>query len=385
MPDRAPLRVVFDAHAITAQRSGIGEYSAFLCAALLEACGDRIALSLYNRGRIARVRSAADIEAVAAGTPEGSLYAPGHQGEILRLMKNGQADLFHAPDFFAPWLLRSVPVVATIHDVVPLAHPELLGRSKKARFPWAFRAAVAMTLRRAARVITDSAFSRDELGRLLGADPGGIDIVPLASTLRPTGAALPARVAALLPAGGYFLSVGRHDPYKGLTLLLDAYALARLEAGPAFPLLAIGGKEDARYDIRGTVARLGLERAVVFTGYIARDELSALYAHARAFVMPSLYEGFGLPPLDAMAHGVPVLCSNRASLPEVTGDAALLVDPLDVRAFADALIAVAQNDTLRLSLIRNGGEQAGRFSWHRTAQRTADVYERVRRERTTAR
>ena len=135
MAETPPLRVVFDAHAITAERSGIGEYSAFLCAALIEECGERLELSLYGRGRCARVRSAGEIEEFCAGMPEGSLYAAAHQLEIPRLLNSGQTDLFHAPDFFAPWMLRRVPMVATIHDVVALAHPEMLGRSKKAKFP----------------------------------------------------------------------------------------------------------------------------------------------------------------------------------------------------------------------------------------------------------
>jgi alpha-1,3-rhamnosyl/mannosyltransferase len=385
MADARPLRVVFDAHAITAARSGIGEYSAFLCGALLEECGEAIELSLYGRGRIGQVRSAADIESFCAGMPEGSLYAASHQFEILRLLKSGHADLFHAPDFFAPWLLRRIPFVATIHDVVPLAHPEMLGRSKKAQFPALFRSVLRLTLRRAARVLTDSLFSRDEMLRLLGADPARIDVVPLAATLAPMDAPPPARVMDALRGRPYLLFVGRHDPYKGLALLLDAYAAARAECGGDFPALLIGGKEDARYDMRGAVTRLGLDNDVVFSGYVARDELSALYARAHAFVMPSLYEGFGLPPLDAMAHGVPVLCSSRASLPEVTGDAALLVDPVDTAAFTRALVAVARNGTLRSALIEHGAMQAQRFTWARTARMTMDVYQRVHREWTLRR
>jgi glycosyltransferase involved in cell wall biosynthesis len=147
-----------------------------------------------------------------------------------------------------------------------------------------------------------------------------------------------AQLAGGMRAGGYLLYVGRHDPYKGLPLLLAAFARARAAGSLGDVGLVITGSLDVRYDARALVAAHGLEDAVVCTDYVTREELGALYRHARALVLPSLYEGFGLPPLDAMLHDVPVLCSNRGSLPEITGDAALVCDPEDTEAFRNALV-----------------------------------------------
>jgi glycosyltransferase involved in cell wall biosynthesis len=226
-------------------------------------------------------------------------------------------------------------------------------------------------------VITDSTHSRNDIVRLLGADAGRIDVIPLAPTLEPTGAALAAAHAARLQPGKYFLYVGRQDPYKGLAHLLRAFSEARRGGGLDDLHLAVAGKSDARYGCGELAASLGLGESVVFLDYVEADALSALYAHALAYVHPSLYEGFGLPPLDAMRHGTPVVCSDRSSLPEVVGDAALLVDPENLEVFSDALRNIAENATLRSDLIQKGFLHAQRFSWNFSAKRTVDVYMRI--------
>ena len=180
--------------------------------------------------------------------------------------------------------------------------------------------------------------------------------------------------AAVLRAGRYLLYVGRHDPYKGLSHLFHAFAAARRAGGLDGVQLAVAGKRDPRYGHEDLAVSLGIASDVVFLDYVGVRELSALYANARAYVHPSLYEGFGLPPLDAMRHGVPVACSDRSSLPEVTGDAALLFDPEDGKAFSRALREITENATLRSVLIQKGSEQVTRFGWNHTARRTVDVY-----------
>jgi glycosyltransferase involved in cell wall biosynthesis len=371
-----PLRVVFDAHAITPRRSGIGEYSAKLLAAMCEAPDSGIELSLYANGRITPLRSADEIPTITAGIPDGSLYALKHQWELPLLLRRERCDLFHMPDFLAPPLLP-VPFVCTIYDLIPLAKPEYIARSLKVRLLPLYRAIVRRSARRAARVLTISEHSRRDIVRMLGIDAARIDVTPLAPTVDVNSAPWPQSLGGRLQRGRYLLYVGRHDPYKGLGLLLDAFAAASGDPALDDVTLAIAGALDARYGYKDKVVSLGLDDRVVFLDYVGEEQLSPLYANALAFVFPSLYEGFGLPPLDAMRHGVPVLCSERTSLPEVTGDAALLFDPEDSKAFASALREICGNSSLRDELKQSGFQRQEGFSWTITAALTIEAYKRA--------
>lgn len=376
MADSRRVRVVFDAHALSPHRSGIGEYSWHLLRALLCDFSGAVDLHLYVPSGIHPATSEDDILRLTADVRDGDFFRPAHQWRLPMLLRRGGYDLVHTPDFLVP-LLSPVPVVCTIHDIIPIVHPEFIPRSLKVRLLLLFRAWARRAARRSAAVITDSAHSRGDIARLLGADPARIDVIPLAPTLEPTGAALSAAHAALLQPEKYFLYVGRQDPYKGLAHLLRAFAEARRGGGLDGLRLAVAGKSDARYGYHELAASLGLTESVVFLDYVETADLSALYANALAYVHPSLYEGFGLPPLDAMRHGTPVICSDRSSLPEVVGDAALLVDPENVEAFSDALRNIAENATLRSDLIQKGVLHGQRFSWNFSAKRTVDVYMRI--------
>jgi glycosyltransferase involved in cell wall biosynthesis len=195
-------------------------------------------------------------------------------------------------------------------------------------------------------------------------------------------------------AGDYVLFVGTLQPRKNLTRLLEAFSLCGLQAPNKFgtptsnlqPVtsnlqLVIAGKKGWLYqDIFRRVEELGLENKVAFTGYVPEGDLPALLSGARLFVLPSLYEGFGLPVLEAMACGTPVVCSNVSSLPEVAGEAALLVDPLDVEGLAAAMKRVLGDETQQAELIARGFEQAQRFSWEKCAREVLAVLENVWKE-----
>ena len=370
--DRRP-RIVFDAHALTPHRSGIGEYSWHLLRALVRDFAGVIDLHLYVPSGIHPAADEHDVARLTADVRDGDFFRPVHQWRLPALLRRGGYDLLHSPDFLVP-LYSPVPVVCTIHDLIPLVHPEFIPRSLKVRLLPVFRAWARHAARRSAAVITDSAHSRGDILRLLGAGPDRVHVVPLAPTLDVTGAPLAPAHAAVLREGRYLLYVGRHDPYKGLSHLFHAFAGARRDGGLAGVQLAVAGKRDARYGHETLAASLGIAEDVIFLDYVASRDLSALYAHALAYVHPSLYEGFGLPPLDAMRHGVPVCCSDRSSLPEVVGDAALLFDPDDGKAFSDALREIAENATLRSDLIQNGRRQVERFSWNQSASRSVELY-----------
>lgn len=174
----------------------------------------------------------------------------------------------------------------------------------------------------------------------------------------------------------YILYVGSFDARKNLLGLLNAFSKLRQHL-PAWKLVIVGARKWKSTPVFEVVQRLQLEEYVHFTGFVEEADLPALYNGADLFVFPSLYEGFGLPVLEAMACGIPVVTSNTSSLPEVAGDAALLVDPMDVEAIAAAMQQVLSDPGLAAELRRRGLEQASKFSWERTARETLAVYEKV--------
>ena len=172
----------------------------------------------------------------------------------------------------------------------------------------------------------------------------------------------------------FVLYAGNIKPHKNVDRLIEAFALLRQRGYTDVRLLLIGDDISRYSSLRRLVHRHQLHQQVRFLGFVSVDTLAALYRLARVFVFPSLYEGFGLPPLEAMANGTPVITSNVSSLPEVVGDAALLIDPLDATSIADAMARVLTDADLRADLVRRGRERAKAFSWERSVARTHEIY-----------
>jgi len=235
---------------------------------------------------------------------------------------------------------------------------------------------------RAARIIADSQATKRDLVERYRVDPAKIAVVYPGydeATFRPVGdrETIEAVKVRYGVAGDYILFVGTIQPRKNLIRLIEAFAnlrtckLANLQ-------LVIAGKRGWLYEaVFRRVEELGLEGQVIFTGYVAEEDLPALLSGARLFAFPSLYEGFGLPVLEAMACGTPVVCSKASSLPEVTGDAALLFDPLDVEGLTAAMGRILGDEKLREELVERGLERARGFSWERCARQTLAVLESV--------
>jgi glycosyltransferase involved in cell wall biosynthesis len=372
-----PMRVVFDGHALSQHRSGIGVYSHRLLEELIRGYHGDVEVHVYACGRIVHVPTMESLETAVRGVSDGDLYAFEHQWELPRLLGRHAYDIFHSPDFLFPFMIRRTAVVTTIHDLIPVVMRSYLRRSMKVRLYPLTWLSLRIAAGRARRVLTVSEHSRNDIMRYLRIPGDRIDVTPVGPMLPLSDVSLAAPFTTGLEAGKYFLYVGRHDPYKGIDLMLRAFAEAVRSMDLPDIRVVITGKEDERYPVSTEVRRLGLENRVLLAGYVQDDQLSALYRHALALVMPSLYEGFGVPPLDAMHHGTPVICSNRASLPEVVGDAALVVDPEDTGAFSHALVEIHRNATLRSSLITRGYERERRFSWRATAEATLLSYERA--------
>ena len=235
--------------------------------------------------------------------------------------------------------------------------------------------------RAASRVIAISQATKDDLVQQCGIEPDKITVVYFGwdETMQPVEdeATIEKVKARYGIRGDYVLHVGTLQPRKNLGRLLEAYAMVRKQAKRGeTPCLVMAGRKGWLCDqIFQQVERLGLESEVVLPGYVPQDDLPALLSGARLFVFPSLYEGFGLPVLEAMACGTPVLCSNVSSLPEVAGDAALLVDPLDVKSMAEAMNRLLQDEGLRSQLVERGYRQVRQFSWERCARETLAVLE----------
>ncbi len=287
-----------------------------------------------------------------------------------------QAALAHVP-YFAPPLRPSIPTVVTVHDLIPLVLPQYRG-SPLARLYFRL---VTLALPRAAHVVTDSDYSRREILARFGLPPDRVTTVHLAAAdrFRPTSAAEQDAVRARYGLPDQFiLYLAGFDVRKDVQTLLRAYAELERQ-GVGLPLVCAGGlPRDSAVtpDPRRQAADLGLNR-VLFPGWIRAEDQPALLSAATAFCFPSRYEGFGLPPLEAMACGTPTVVADATSLPEVVGDAALRHPPGDWQALADGLRRLLADADLRADLRERGPARARQFSWARVAAETHAVYQRA--------
>ncbi len=286
-------------------------------------------------------------------------------------------DLVHDPTGVTPFLFGGgrARTVVTVHDVFAWSCP---GTSTLLD-TLIYRHWLPRVLPRVDTVITDSQASKADIVRFLGIPAARVRViyVGVSAAFRP---ASQSEIAVVRSSYGlsdrYILFVGSVEKRKNLRGLLRAYAcLRRMEE--TCPLVVAGVRRRKYTAIMETLWELDLEKHVIFTGYVPDADLPALYSGADLFVFPSLYEGFGLPPLEAMACGTPVVCSNAASLPEVVGDAAITVDPYDVEGLAEAMRRVLTDANLRQELREKGLQRAKQFTWERAARETIAVYQKV--------
>lgn len=285
-------------------------------------------------------------------------------------------DLYHSLYDFVPPRVRAGRIVLTLHDLTWIEQPDLCFDE---RFAWVkarvtnlyARATMPYAVRRADRVITVSAHTRDRGIAVLGLDPARVRVVHHGVD---DGEFPPAPTGAL--AGRpYFLCLGNTKPYKNTRGAVEAFARLRGEGRPC--RLVITGRGDSQPNLEALAARLGVLDAVEFTGSVPHARLLDLLHGAVALVFPSLVEGFGLPLIEAMSAGCPVVGSAAPTVVEICGDAALLPDPSDPARIADAMRLMIEDDAARLEFRRRGFERAGEFDWQRCAARTLDVYREV--------
>jgi glycosyltransferase involved in cell wall biosynthesis len=290
-----------------------------------------------------------------------------------------KADLAHVPHWGPP-LSSPVPLVVTVHDVIPLVLPGYRG-GWKVRL---YTALVTAATRGAALVLTDSDASRRDILRLIGLPEDRVRTVYLAAGPEYTPTQTDwrddeARRAKYQLPEAYVLYLGGFDRRKNVDALLSAWTWTGSAVGQSYPLVLAGAvpKPDGRLfdDLHAMVSRLDIADSVHFAGPIDEADKPAVYRGAGAFVYPSAYEGFGLPPLEAMASGVPVVTTNNGSIGEVVGDAAFLIDPADTRKFGAGIITVLVEPSVADHLKVRGLERARQFTWEKTARQTAAAYE----------
>lgn len=287
-------------------------------------------------------------------------------------------DLVHwSNKYFLP--VPGLASVVTVHDIIPIVHPDFVPAENTSYLRWRLR----QIDRHASRVLTDSVHTRQDLMERVGIAEERIDVIPLAAseTFRPPEDRV-AQVEVLqrygLRHGEYVLYVGTIEPRKNLVRLAQAFKVV-IERHPDLEtrLGLAGGRGWLTEEIDRGLAATNLGDRLLLPGRISDADLPALLNGARVVVYVSLYEGFGLPPLEAMASGAAVIASNTTSLPEVVGDGGLLVDPLDVDAIADAIDRVLTDDALHAELAQRGLQRASLFSWTRTAELTMNTYRKA--------
>jgi glycosyltransferase involved in cell wall biosynthesis len=370
------MRIAVDATAVRSLNHGIGTYVANLLVNLVEVELDNFYLVYMNRAAIRDY-------SVLAFSPDRIHFAPVTSNRPLRLLQEQllmsrsaagrNAALFWGCHNTLP-AVRACPQVVTIHDLGMITVPQFYPRAKVAYFRWAITRAVE----RAAVIVAVSEFTRAELVRVLGVPETRIKVVlcGIGSQFRridDSERITYVRHKYRLPAQ-YIFALGVPEPKKNLERLILAYAeLKRIRRDA--PRLVIGGGRSYGWQ-NGPIFRTAetLRDDVLFTDFITHDELPIIYSLADMFVFPSLYEGFGVPPIEAMACGAPVITSNAASLPEVTGGAALLVNPLSEEEITAAMVRLLDDAQLRMTLRERGLANAQRFNWRSAASKMIGIF-----------
>ncbi len=373
------MHVCLDGRCITDHFPGIGRYVHSLVGALADlAPDDRFSVLVTPGQRSGRFplsllaeRPNVFLVPVGAG-----VFNPIGQWRCRSAIQRTGADLFHATYWLGPWW-PGLPTVLTCYDLIGRRAPGMVP-SLKGRL---LDAAVWLSLRRAERVLAISTAVADDLVTTGLAAAGRVRVTPLAASSEfqpPSAAAVEALKVRLHLPPRYLLYVGIDKPHKNLATLIRAWGrlLGRRPELTDGTRLVLAGPRDRRYRrlTDAYVAHFARTDAVMILGQVDESDLPALYGGAAAFAFPSRHEGFGLPVLEAMACGTPVVVSNATSLPEVAGDAALLLDPLDVSGWSAALERVLDNPELADDLRSRGQAQAARFTWRATAEATLAAY-----------
>ena len=357
------IRVAFDTTPLSLGGGGVATYARELRHGLEEDPN----VAVHELRHEATAHASGKFRITAGVSREANWYPRG----LAHAARAANVDLIHTPAAM-PVRGHDLPVVMTIHDAIPWRHPEWFTKANAIQQ----RVLVGGAARAAQLVLTDSDASRRDIIEFLRVDPERVETIHLgispdfSPTLRD-----PEWLSSRFGTSGpVVLSVGTPEPRKNLAATVSIFERVITDI-PDATLLLVGGDGWGADEIGERITRLGPQ--AIRTGHMPFDDLTRTYASADCFLFPSLLEGFGLPPLEAMASGTPVVCSNRPSLPEVVGEAARTMDPHDIEGLAGAVTSILTNVRLARELRRLGLEQAGRFPWSRTVEQTIAAYRRA--------
>ena len=371
------MSIYLDISAAVHHRAGLGRYAQNLAQAMQARIPDQLAM-FYNREQgiapLPELKSLPTRTVALGYKPWRMLIWMGQLSQVPfnRLIPGAQ--LFHATEHLL-MPLKDIPTILTVHDLIFQHLPE----HHKFLNRWYLNLTMPLYCRRATHLIAVSEATRQDLITTYKLPPEKVTVIYEAADPQfcpqPQTKVEAVRAHYGLPQQ-FLLYVGTIEPRKNLIRLLQAWEILYLE-GKAPPLVIVGKRGWLSDNFFAALENSPVRDAVILTGYVSDEDLPALYAAATVFIFPSLYEGFGLPPLEAMACGVPVACSNTASLPEVVGDAAMLFNPTATEEIIQVLSKLLNNTDLREALKKRGFERAAQFSWDRTARETLELYQKI--------
>ena len=363
------MKVAIDGRALTVRRTGGGYYTYHLLERLKDS--DNQYLICAHKPLEFEV-SSDNIDVRISHFPLGILW---QQIGLPHTLRKGRVDLLHSPLFTLP-LYLPCPAIITILDLTPILFPQL--HYWKVRL--SLRYTMGLSARRAKKIIAISRNTyRDIVENLKVSEDKIVVIYPgVSACFHPRDQEEQKKIRQKYTGGGKFiLNVGTLEPRKNLSFLIDVYNTLMKKSEEPLHLVLAGGKGWNYKHLFRKVSELGIEDKVLFPGYVPPDELPHLYTAAELFIFPSLYEGFGLPALEAMASGVPVVASSTSSIPEVVGRAGRVIKGWNVEEWAECIYSILIDQKVREDMRDRGVEQAKKFSWSRCAKETMNVYQEV--------
>ncbi len=372
------MHILIDGRVITDHFPGIGRYTYHLTGALADRDDVEITLLIDSISK----RTRYDLDALAKDHPRLKLqsvpiptFSRQEQTHLPKFIRSLDFDLYHAQHYVLPYFGWRKPVVVTLHDLIPMIMPKYWSMKTRLAYPLMNRLAI----RAAKKISVPSIATQNDLVRLFGVKSDRVCVIPEAVDARfhpaPIDQVQTLRSKYQLPEK-YLLFVGINKPHKNVARLIEAYARV-VQRGTEYDLVVAGAWDDRYPEVKQKAAELNLSSRIHFIKSISDVELPVLYSSASVFVTASLYEGFGLPILEAMACGTPVISSNASSLPEVVGEAGLLFDPLNLDSISTAIQQITSDSNLQMNLKQRGLDRAKEFTWARTAEETMKLYSKI--------
>ena len=368
------MKVLYDARFITPYPTGIGHYTKLLLNNLFSLSNLEIVPIIHQQPELAQQIDATVNAPVAFDShPMGDIW---RNTTLIKLMKKMRIEIFHSPAFYSIQRKIPIPQIVGIHDLAVFQKNQTFNR----RFIFYFRRLIINAAKRADCIITSTHYMADEIANKFPQSKNKIRVIPYGIDARyhhhnksDNGVI---REKYCLPQK-YLLDVATIEPRKNLVNLLDAYSIYRRRSHAPLPLIIVGKDGYQAEIVKKRARKSDLHASVRFLGYVPENEMPAIYSMADIFIFPSIYEGFGIPIIEAMASETPVVSSNISSIPEVCGECAVLINPRSPLAIATAILKLENEKVMKMELIEKGKLRSANYTWEKNAEETAECYKDV--------